>query len=376
MNVEFRYARCDEYPRISGFIDQYWAKDHVYVRTPALFEWTFRRPGFWDANEYSFALAEDGGELIGILGGIPYTFNAFGNTRRGMWIVNYAIRPDHRKGAAALRLLSMFRNPSFPVVIASGLTRTTVVIYRVLRGQVLPATPRHVVVLPGAAERMTRLISLANPEWNGSRAAALAAAFELPALPEPQAEYGATLPPDWDRLNWSALALTTAGAVRDSDYLTWRYLKHPCFEYRILTLGEGERTGLLIWRLETVRLDTAGGRIEIDRIGRIVEFLPASRENGRLLVAGLQRQLADAGALGGDFYGYHGCTRSVLSENGVLSAAVHPDGTALPARFQPIAPGSEILNAMFADPGLPDCTIAGDCPWYWTKSDSDQDRPN
>ncbi len=159
MSIEFRFAATSEYPRISAFLDEYWAKNHIYVRKPELFEWTFRRPGFWDPAQYSFSLAEDNGELVGILGGIPYDLNFQSARRRGVWIVNFAVRPDYRKGAAALRLLSTFRNPAFPVVIASGLNEATVAIYKVLRGQVLPEPPRHVAVLPSAVDRMSSLIA-------------------------------------------------------------------------------------------------------------------------------------------------------------------------------------------------------------------------
>ena len=71
MSVEFRYASFDEYPRIRRFLDEYWAKDHVYVRLPQLFDWTFGRSGVWDREGYSFALAEDKGEIVGIFGRHP-----------------------------------------------------------------------------------------------------------------------------------------------------------------------------------------------------------------------------------------------------------------------------------------------------------------
>ena len=110
-------------------------------------------------------MAEDNGELAGILGGIPFKFNQFGRTSNGMWIVNYVIRPDHRKGSAALQLLSQFRKPEFNPVIAFGINPATSAIYRVLRGQVLDEIPRHFMVLPGgrgahgepAADRLSRL---------------------------------------------------------------------------------------------------------------------------------------------------------------------------------------------------------------------------
>src|SRR3954470_23798130 len=108
MALEFRTARLNEYPQISSFLHEFWAPNHIYCRNADLFDWTFRRTDRWDSDSYSFMVAEDNGELAGILGGIPFLFNQFGRTSNGMWIVNYVIRPDHRKGSAALQLLSQF----------------------------------------------------------------------------------------------------------------------------------------------------------------------------------------------------------------------------------------------------------------------------
>jgi hypothetical protein len=140
---------------------------------------------------------------------------------------------------------------------------------------------------------------------------------------------------------------------------------------------EGDRNGLAVWRLEVIHRETPDGRVPVDRFGRLVEFLPVSENNGRELMAGLLAEVRTAGALGIDFYGYHGPTRSVLERNGLRSVEVHPDGALIPSRFQPLdTHGGGILNAMFAPEGLPGCTAEADSPWYWTKSDSDQDRPN
>ena len=100
MSMQFRFARADEYPAISEFLDTHWSKGHVYTRDEELFRWSFRRPNHWEEDGYSFALAEEGGELVGILGGIPFTLNAFGQKSRAVWIVNYVIRPDHRRRPA------------------------------------------------------------------------------------------------------------------------------------------------------------------------------------------------------------------------------------------------------------------------------------
>ena len=377
MGLDFRFARSGEYPRISTFLHEFWAQNHVYCRMSGLFDWTFQRPGFCAPDEYSFALAEDKDELAGILGGIPFQFNHFGRQSNGMWIVNYVIRPDHRRASAALQLLSQFRKPEFNPVIAFGINPATSAIYRVLRGQVLDEIPRHFLVLPEARDRMKALAASACPDWTSERAGELADAFVLHREPQGEPETGTLIPRGWDERDWPAIAERTIGAVRDTSYLTWRYRKHPVFEYRFLTVSEGSLTGLAIWRLETIRQQTPHGRIDIDRIGRLVEFLPASASNAEALFSAFLHALRQAGAFGADYYGYHGQTRCWFRQLGFPESGIHPDGRAIPSRFQPLdGKGGGILSAMFLQSDVPSCADGMDCPWYWTKSDSDQDRPN
>ena len=137
MPVEFRFARLDEYDKAARFLNDYWSKDHIYIRDKALFDWTFHRTTHWDADTYSFAVAHNGDEWVGILGGIPFTFNQHGEKQRGVWIVNYVIHPDHRKGTTALQLLSVFRKEPFESTVAFGITKASTVIYKVLRGDVV-----------------------------------------------------------------------------------------------------------------------------------------------------------------------------------------------------------------------------------------------
>jgi hypothetical protein len=372
-----RYARSDEYPRISKFLDEFWAKQHVYVRTRSLFDWTFHRVTHWNPEQYSFALAEDETGLTGILGGIPFTFNHFGKTSPGVWIVNYVIRPDHRKGPAALQLLGIFRKPEFDPVIAFGINPATTAIYRVLRGRVLPEIPRLVMVLPEAQNRFATLLSIAHPEWTDARASEMAAFFTCKCHGKERVQANAELPANWDDVDWPDIAQKTVGAARDSEFLKWRYLDHPNFKYKLLSIAEGERHGLVVWRLETIQRNAENGRVDLDRIGRIVEFLPVSDANAEMLVGALVQDLRANDAVAADFYSFHGAARQHLQRLGFTPAALHPEGDAIPSRFQPLdGKGGGILSAMFLQQQLPECSDASDCPWYWTKSDSDQDRPN
>ncbi len=286
MSIQFRYVGLAEYPRVSQFLDEYWAKNHVYVREQPLFDWTFTRKSHWQDQDatYSFAVAEDGDEIVAILGGIPFTFNCLGKSSKAVWIVNYAVRPDHRRGPAALQLLSTFRKPPFQTVIAAGLNPASTIIYKVLRGVVLPEMPRHFAVFPNAVERTADLLQLTYPEWTRERAASLTQAFVLTENGENSAEHGKTLPASWDQIDWPEIASHTVGAARDTDYLNWRYVQHPSFKYGIVTVPEGDRNGLAVWRLETIQRETPAGRVPVDRLARLVEFLPASESTGQELM--------------------------------------------------------------------------------------------
>lgn len=377
MSVSMRYARSDEYPQISTFLDEFWAKEHVYVRTRSLFDWTFHRSTHWNPDQYSFAVAEDETGLTGILGGIPFTFNRFGKTSQGVWIVNYVIRPDHRKGPAALQLLGTFRKPEFDPVIAFGINPATSAIYRVLRGRVLPEIPRLVMILPEAQNRFAALLTVAHPEWSHSRANEMASFFTSGFRDSGRVHAQSELPTNWDEVDWPEIAQTTVGAARNSEFLKWRYLDHPNFEYKFVSVPEGDRYGLLVWRLEMIQRNTENGRVNFDRIGRLVEFLPVSDSNAEKLVSAFVRDLRESGGFAADFYSFHGPARQYLQNVGFTPTAMHSEGDAIPSRFQPLdGKGGGILSAMFLQQDLPECSDASDCPWYWTKSDSDQDRPN
>lgn len=372
--IRVRYAEQGDYDTIARFLDEHWAKNHVYVRERGLFDWTFRRP-LWDREGYSFALAEDGRDLVGIVGGIPFALNRFGERSLGIWPVNHQVLHDRVTGLTAIQLLNAFRREPFTTIIDYGHRDSLIPIYRPPRWQRLQEMPRHLAVLPGCGERMQRLLALAHPAWPAERAAALAGAFALDALPRAPA-WRSELPDGWDA-QWDAFARTSVGPARDLEYLTWRYAEHPLFRYRPIAVEGNDGTGLAVWRLEEIRHGATGE--VVDRLGRLVEFLPASRRNAEALLAAFWSDLASADALGADYHGFHGGHGAWLRELGFRGLEAAPDGQEVPSRFQPLDgknPGSRIQSAILLDGGLPPCAVGPENPWYWTKSDSDQDRPN
>jgi hypothetical protein len=226
-------------------------------------------------------------------------------------------------------------------------------------------------------ERMKELIRMTHPDCEPRRAQRLANRFTIKPISDPSAPVAGELPGSWDSCDWPEIASQSIGAARDASYLKWRYLKHPVFQYRFLAVPEGRRTGLAVWRLETIRRQTSDGSQEVDRIGRLVEFLPASRDNAAQLLSVFWHQLRSAGALGADSFGYHGENKTWLEESGFKAIDTDPDGQLIPARFQPLEPStSMILSVLRTQAELSLDPEKSDSIWYWTKSDADQDRPN
>ncbi len=375
MTVDLRYAHFGDYPRIRNFLNEFWQPDHVYVRQPELFHWTFGRTELWDHDGYSFALMEDRDDLVGILGAIPFNFNCFGRGIRAVWFANYMIRSEYRRGGSAIRLLGAFPRPPYDVKIVFGMNSRVAPIYQRMGWKFLTGMARHFFVVPGATARASHLFQLAHPNWSVDRANRLAESFCLPEMRAASVDYNCALPLDWNTHDWPQIAPATIGAARDANYLTWRYLHHPSFDYRFLAVPEGRRTGLAVWRLETICLPTANGRENLDTIGRLVEFLPASHNNARMLFSVFCKEVLASGAFGADFYGCRGDHRAWFEEFGFRLVDNDSDGEAIPSRFKPLDSRSgKILGAVcYSD----DVTVSpGDPRWYWTKSDADQDRPN
>ena len=381
MSIQVRYLNYGEYDKAAEFLDRYWANNHAYVKMPQLFEWTFGHHACWDRDTYSFAIAEKESEVIGILGGVPFLLNAYGRTSYGVWLANWMVHPSNRSGRCALALLKQFTRPPFDATIAFGINQDVMRIYQAMQWKVVEDIPRYFFILPDAIERMTDLLMHTYPDWDAQRARSLAQAVALTGFQGTPAEADRFSPPEWnlwDQYTWAQLALETTGAARNSAYLKWRYLEHPIFKYRFITVPEGDRIGLAVWRLETIRQSMPDGLKDLDTLGRLVEFMPVSEQNCKMLLSLLESDLRSQGAMGADSYCYHGKIGTWLEQAGIKEVEKHPSGGSIPARFQPLDAkrGGHIRSALSCQLEPPRYPLSPGCHWYWTKSDADQDRPN
>jgi hypothetical protein len=376
-----RLLSLDEYPLAADFLHRYWAPNHIYTRDKALFDWTFHREGMSHPGAYTFAVAEHAGEAVGVLGGIPFRFNDRGRERPGYWLANWKLRDEFRRGTTGLQLLDHFHASNDQVTISFGINPIVARLYDAMRWRVMENIPRYFAVHPGRAPDFAHLLQLANPAWPTGKGSTIAnALLARRSRTASTVSFVAPAIDAWNKRSWASLRLKLTGPVRDGAYLHWRYVQHPTFKYRFIQVAgdDSSAIGLLVWRLETIRQKAGDTLQDVARVGRIVEFLPTSPDNAINLISHLWTNLDANGAIGCDCYLYHGPFGQWLTDAGLHRLDDHPDGNAVPSRFSPLdAAGGQIRSAVSLLTGpWPAYPFSADCTWYWTKSDSDQDRPN
>jgi hypothetical protein len=167
----------------------------------------------------------------------------------------------------------------------------------------------------------------------------------------------------WDRV-WGE---TGAGTRRSVDFLKWRYLDHPRFQYRVLRFrsAASRLEGLAVFRIETVR-DLP---VTICRIVELVTDLPLAGPVIRAVI----REARASGAALLDFACSSRKLEPALMTEGFLPADIEP-GRQIPLLFQPLDHRRAGIRFMAHLRKVPQ--VAGAAEWYATRGDGDQDRPN
>lgn len=375
--MQIRLAQLDEYTNIANFIDQFWKKDHIYVRSQELFDWTFQKSPEWDAQSYSVSLAIDNDVIVGMLGVIPFELNVYGYAYKACWLVNWFMHPDARKGRAGLDLLNFFVRKYHYDTVSFGINDRIAELYKALRWELMPHIPRMEWVNPEYSYLARSLVMQANLSAShediddvvNRRLLDMQPIISNDAISLEQVNGNV-----WDTTGWEFWKSRVVGCARNFRYLRWRYLQHPLYTYDSCLIPEGEQLGLIVWRMEKVNLTGLNGNLEGDFLFcRIVEFLPVSENNAQRLMARLLENTKRLSLVAADFYCYNVEIQSILVKLGFFVST--EAGMSLPNFTQPIAAGASIRSAIKIK-SFNNANVFSSEKFYWTRSDSDQDRPN
>lgn len=359
--VRIDWCPVERLPELQAFLDTYWRRGHVLARDEPLLRW---QHGLAQGGErLSVLIAEEGGRLVGSLGLIARDVGLAGTRRPGAWLTTWVAVPEFRNRLVGVQLIQRVITGDYGLVGTIGQNAVARQLLTALGFDIWDDIPRWVRVISPKA--LTRLLG---PASRDVRPHALepgppaASSIRLVRWSEAIAER-------WDAAWQERFAPRLLGTWRDADYLRWRYVEHPRFRYAVHFAQErtsGALTGLLVYRLETVRDRQV-------KVLRIVELLSEGAAGGVLGRAVLQAGEEEGVALA-DFYCTAADYAAPLEAVGFVREDTLP--VRLPSRFQPLEGSREPLGGAFwmapelsrrrsPSPGL-----------YVTRADCDQDRPN
>jgi len=375
--TDIRLAALNEYESVSTFIDQNWKKDHIYTRSRKLFDWTFLDNPAWEELHYSISIAVHRENIVGMLGTIPFRLNIYGAIYDACWLVNWLVKPEERKGRVGLDLLKLFSKDYRYDTISFGINDAVSRLYTALRWQHMPPIERVVWFNPEKILEVKHLLIETNA--NVSHDAIMQ--YLRSNVSEVRQFNSRVLDPiqtleslDWDKNGWGKWKNNTIGCCRDSKYLTWRYLMHPIYTYQLRMIPDGENIGLIVWRVENTSKKNIRSELEsFYPIARIVEFLPASDVNALHLVSDFIAHSFACGVVAADFYCHNRGVIDMLQKFGFSNSNANTN-ISLSNYANPVAIGKIIRSAININKGHQ--VDANSADWYWTRSDSDQDRPN
>lgn len=360
--LNFRWLRPDESRIGMAAIDELWRKNHILARDEVLFCWQYERgkhPG-----HLGFLVAESDGKIVGFSGLLPLPWHYHGSPIAGGVGAITIIAPEYREAAQGLGLMAEV-DRDLNIVGSFGINKRVARLYELQGRYVAREFPRRIALADCAEEYLD---AYAYPETQKNeilknchrlRKKPLLHSYTLEKLTADNLQA-------WDSAWRSCFAPRLVGVGRPGEYVDWRYLRHPRYEYECLLLRGASKNicGLAVFRV----IDLQNGLTAL----KILDFLALDHDSGHALAAGISEHVPErcayieffAPGRQGDALASIGLDRSGSNLLSVYSSPPDPCHC-------------EILSALLVN--LPDFTpkaFAEHEDIYFTIADGDQDRPN
>jgi GNAT superfamily N-acetyltransferase len=336
------------------FIKKSYGRDDYILLSKKFLKWQFLDNPFNNSGNYTLKLFVKEGTILGQIGFIPVRLSLPGNKIvDACYPVNLIVNPDFRALGIGFFLLKDIMK-DYPFIINPGSSSEGEKLCKGLGMKTLGFLKRYAYIV---SEKKARLIFSGNGEAFDKLKIVKHAKIPSKIINQPDFDLSSE-----DIFKVFGIDYFPCHIVRNRDFLTWRYLGHPFFDYKFF-FSDNHR-GLLIYREEIEpNLDV--------RIWRIVEML-APMDSCRMIIDRLIGLAFSAEVTMVDFICSFKTCDDVLKSIGFLSDE-SDIVKGLAYLFQPLdfrKTGTRLIISN--KKGLEDDMDR----WYITKGDSDQDRPN
>lgn len=223
-----RFAKYEDIPRIMGFIDTYWKKNHIIGRKRKFFEFQH----VW-GDEISFVLSEDNGEIHGILGFVPYGPSDF---ERDIMLAIWKARKTEDT-MLGIKILEFLRNsPHTKSVSAPGINPKTRTIYQFL-GLETGCMKQWYRLRPMDVYKIAVIKDKEIPKYEDSGS--------------PQIEEYIKFEDLTVRFNLEECLVRKRQPLKTLEYLEKRYFHHPVFQYLKYGIQYEGKKLLVILRIQS-----------------------------------------------------------------------------------------------------------------------------
>jgi GNAT superfamily N-acetyltransferase len=334
------------------FIATSYLDPNYVMLSPTFLRWQFFDNPANTSGGYTVLLILHQDKVVAQLGFVPFRGIAPEGSRFiGAYPINLMVRPEFRAmGLGAILLSRLLKQ--VPCLVNPGANEEGAALAKGLGLHDLGRLKRHIRVtnleaaralaeegqLPAVAEK---LIDLASPS------------------PRTRVIVSETLPSEAPEA--FSPPISTYRAERDRTFFQWRYERHPAFKYEFVLSPNLE--SIAVFHEERERSTGA-------LVFRIVDLLARDEQQEALLGAVVQ-VARERGAAIVDFFCSLSCYDWSLQKVGFFDEAQHSDGR-IAALFQPLDFRDASIRVIASDPPGAGPKV----PWYITKADSDQDRPN
>ncbi len=376
-NVSIDWCRQEDLPQLQRLIHESWRPDHVMSRDGELFRWQYRFPG--RPELFSVLAARNGSEIVGFLGLIQADFCDVGERIPGAWMAMWFSKSSD--AGAGLQLLRHALQSHFRFVGCVGINDTALQLYRLMRFDIVERLPRWIrVISPSALSRLLEgseseyRLAARNAWLETGRVSGTSSSTEQLADDRERFQlrhWDAGMSSRWDEAWNTQLSRAMRGTWRDAAHISWRFVDHPRFAYRVVVAEDvqtGGLQGLVAYRLEQV------ASLNVSVL-RIVELLgePAARQ---LLAKSALAEGVKADAAFADFQ----CSAKSVGDD-LRGIGFRPEDEVLaplPSLFQPLdTRRAGVRGAFWRDANRNDgIPLTSDRCFYVTCADGDQDRPN
>jgi predicted nucleic acid-binding Zn finger protein len=345
----FKYILCKrrQINDLFLFLKKYWGKNHILLKDKKLFDWQYKN----NLNKnYNFIVAvSKKNEILGILGFIPLShFSKKLKFIKRAWLSIWIIKNKISFPGLGIGMINYLEKKiGFKTILNIGLNNRVVPLFKSLKYRT-GILDQYLLI----NDRIKKFSILSN--YKNSRLSFRSSGKNFK-------DYKLS---DMSERDFKSLKIKTKKSLfkiepkKDADYIINRYLKHPRYRYRILSVNKKNKLCSSIIVLRKVSHNNSSILRIVDYQGEIKDLSRLKYSFKKLLYKGNHEYI--------DFL-QSGIPNSILKKSGFVSV-YHIKNLVAPNYFEPFVKKIIKINFAYKSEQKKD--------FFFFKADGDQDRPN